>query len=155
MAKRYRRAPSEGKPLEQGSFLHEKVGVGEAQQFGAYQQKDSKVTQVEVEGLESLLGPAQKRNRRSCRTSKGLSLKATRRRMIWQKQEQRWTKGLWRKRETETMQQEREEVHAALQCAASFYCLVEEWKDCEELNPRPKKKWIFVEPGKRGDETSK
>ena len=40
---------------------------------------------------------------------------------------------------TETMQQEREEVHAALQCAASFYCLVEEWKDCEELNPRPKK----------------
>ena len=30
-----------------------------------------------------------------------------------------------------TMQQEREEVYAALQYAASFHCLVEEWKDCE------------------------
>ena len=29
----------------------------------------------------------------------------------------------------ETMQQEREEVYAALQYAASFHCLVEEWKD--------------------------
>ena len=27
----------------------------------------------------------------------------------------------------ETMQQEREEVHAALQHAASFHCFVEEW----------------------------
>ena len=32
-----------------------------------------------------------------------------------------------------TVQQEREEVHAASQYAASFHCLVEEWKDCEEL----------------------
>ena len=39
-----------------------------------------------------------------------------------------------------TMQQERE-VYEALQCAVSFHCLVEEWKDCEE--PRPK--WVFVE----------
>ena len=37
-----------------------------------------------------------------------------------------------------TLQQEREEVCAALQCAASFHCLVEEWKDCEELEPKPK-----------------
>ena len=44
-----------------------------------------------------------------------------------------------------TMQQEREEVYAALQYAASFHCLVEEWKDCEELNPKPKKKWNFVD----------
>ena len=28
----------------------------------------------------------------------------------------------------ETMQQEREEVYAALQYAASFHCLAEEWK---------------------------
>ena len=40
----------------------------------------------------------------------------------------------------ETMQQEREEVYAALQYAASFHCLVEEWKDCEELKPKPKEK---------------
>ena len=37
-----------------------------------------------------------------------------------------------------TIQQEREEVDAALEYAASFHCLVEEWKDCEELRPRPK-----------------
>ena len=40
----------------------------------------------------------------------------------------------------ETVQQDREEVYAALQYAASFHCLVEEWKDCEELKPKPKEK---------------
>ena len=45
----------------------------------------------------------------------------------------------------ETMQQERQEVCAALQYAASFHCLVEQWKDCEELRPTPKEKWVFVE----------
>ena len=44
-----------------------------------------------------------------------------------------------------TVQQEREEVYAALQYAASFHCLVERWKDCEELKPKPKEKWIFVD----------
>ena len=39
-----------------------------------------------------------------------------------------------------TVQQEREEV-----CAASFHCLVEEWKHCEELKPKPQEKWIFEE----------
>ena len=42
----------------------------------------------------------------------------------------------------ETMQQEREEVYAALRYAASFHCLVEQWKDCEELRPKPKEKWF-------------
>ena len=37
---------------------------------------------------------------------------------------------------------ERREVYAALQFAASFYCLVEEWKDCEELKPQPKENLI-------------
>ena len=40
----------------------------------------------------------------------------------------------------EAVQQEREEVYAALQYAASFHCLVEEWKDCEELKPKPKER---------------
>ena len=44
-----------------------------------------------------------------------------------------------------TMQQEREEVYVALHHAASFDCLVEQWKDCEELKPKPKGKWIFVD----------
>ena len=42
-----------------------------------------------------------------------------------------------------TIQQEREEVYAPLQYAASFHCLVEEWKYCEELQPTSTGKWIF------------
>ena len=52
-----------------------------------------------------------------------------------------------------TVQQEREEVYAALRYAASFHCLVEDWKDCEELKPQPKEKWTFVEK-KRGNKAS-
>ena len=48
-----------------------------------------------------------------------------------------------------TIPKEREDVHAALQCAASFHCLVEEWKDCEELRPKPKEKLVFVQPKNR------
>ena len=36
----------------------------------------------------------------------------------------------------ETIKQEREEVYFALQYAAGFHWLVEEWKDCEELKPK-------------------
>ena len=43
----------------------------------------------------------------------------------------------------EAMKQESEEVHVALQHAASFLCLVEEWKDCDEIKPKPKEKWVF------------
>ena len=46
---------------------------------------------------------------------------------------------------TEMMQQEKEWVYAALQYAASFHCLVEEWKDCEEFKPKPKEKWTLVD----------
>ena len=42
-------------------------------------------------------------------------------------------------------------MFAVLQYAASFHCLVEEWKDCEELKPKPKEKWIFVD--KKREET--
>ena len=38
-----------------------------------------------------------------------------------------------------TVQQEKGEVYAA-----SFHCLVEELKDCEELEPKPTEKWTFV-----------
>ena len=53
----------------------------------------------------------------------------------------------------ETIQQELEEVFAALQYAASFQCLVEEWKDREELKLKPKEKLISVDQEKRGDES--
>ena len=45
----------------------------------------------------------------------------------------------------ETMPHEREELYVALQYAVSFHCLVEQWKDCEELRPKAKEKWRFVE----------
>ena len=50
-----------------------------------------------------------------------------------------------------TVQHEGEVVHAALQYAARFHCLVEEWKDCEELKPKSKEKWILVD--KKMEET--
>ena len=54
-------------------------------------------------------------------------------------------KGFMAESRAESMQQEREEVYAALQYVASFHCKVEEWKDCEELKPEPKEKWTFVD----------
>ena len=49
-----------------------------------------------------------------------------------------------------TLKQEREEVYVALQYAASFHCLVEERKDCEELKPKRKEKWSFVDKKNEG-----
>ena len=46
--------------------------------------------------------------------------------------------------------EEREEVYAALHYAASIRCLVEEWKDCEELNPKSKEKWSFIDKKSEG-----
>ena len=40
---------------------------------------------------------------------------------------------------------EMKKVYAAFQYAASFHWLVEEWRDCEEVEPKPKDKWIFVD----------
>ena len=48
-----------------------------------------------------------------------------------------------------TVQQEREEVYAVFQYAASFHCLVEEWNDCEELMPQPKEKWSSVDKNRK------
>ena len=41
-------------------------------------------------------------------------------------------------------------MYVALQHAASFHCLVEQWKDCEELEPEPKEKWSFVDKWSEG-----
>ena len=64
--------------------------------------------------------------------------------MSWQRQEQCWKKDLWRKRGHRQCSK-RAEVYAALQYAASFHCFVEQWKDCDELKPKPKENgfsWI-------------
>ena len=51
--------------------------------------------------------------------------------MSWQKKGHCWMKGLWETR-PKAVQQEREEVYAAMQHAASFHCLVEQRKDFED-----------------------
>ena len=43
-----------------------------------------------------------------------------------------------------TIHQEREDVYAVLQYAASFHCLVEEKKECKELKPKSNDKLIFM-----------
>ena len=93
---------------------------------------------VEVEHVKA---HRTKKEKEKCRSLRSLSLKATRRLMSWQKKEHCWMEGFL----AETMQQEREEVYAALQYAASFHGLTEQWKECEELEPEPKEKWIFVD----------
>ena len=65
-----------------------------------------------------------------------------------------WDEGFTAEARAETVQQEREEVYAALQYAASFQCSVEEWKDCRELKPKPKEKWTFVDQKREENETS-
>ena len=49
------------------------------------------------------------------------------------------------------VQQERKDVYAALQSAASIHCFVEQWKGCEQLKPKSREKWIFVD--KKSEET--
>ena len=76
----------------------------------------------------------------TCRFSKRSSLKATRKQMS-----QRLDGGDVAQVRAVTIQQERKDVHAALQHAASFHFLVEEWKDCVELGPKPKEKLFSYE----------
>ena len=52
-----------------------------------------------------------------------------------------------------TVQQEREEVYAALKCAAGFHCLVKERQDFEELKPQPKEQCTCGQ-AKRGNTAS-
>ena len=54
----------------------------------------------------------------------------------------------------ETMQQEREEVSAALQYAASFHCSVEEWKTVKNSSRSRKKSGFFCGSEEGGDEAS-
>ena len=57
----------------------------------------------------------------------------------------------WMEARAKTLQQEREEVYVALQYAASFHCLVEQWKDSDDLRPKPKEMRNFVD--KKSEET--
>ena len=59
---------------------------------------------------------------------------------------------IWRKITASAVQQKREEVCASLRYAASFYCLLEEWHECEEPKPKPKAKVGFFVDRKVGAE---
>ena len=50
----------------------------------------------------------------------------------------------WRRSAPARVSSEEMRFCAALQYAAGFHCLVEEWHCCEELKPKPKDKFIFV-----------
>ena len=54
--------------------------------------------------------------------------------------------GFMARTRAKTVQQEREEVYAALRHAASFHCLV----DVKNLSPKPQEKWIFVDSKREG-----
>ena len=62
--------------------------------------------------------------------------------------------GLMAQVRASTVQQEREEVYAALQNAAGFHCLVDEREDRQELKPKPKEKRRYVNKKRNGKETS-
>ena len=53
-----------------------------------------------------------------------------------------------------TVQRKGEEVHAGLQQAASFYCLVEEWHDCEDNKPKGEVEMATCGPKRGGEGTS-
>ena len=44
-----------------------------------------------------------------------------------------------------TVSSTRERERRRVRSLAACHCLVEEWKDCEELKPKPKEKWMFVD----------
>ena len=96
--------------------------------------------------VEAELGkgaPHEERRRNTCRRLRGSSPKATRRLMSWQKAGAMLDEGFVAEAKAEAMKNEREQVYAALLYAASFHCLVEQLKDCEELTPKPKEKLDF------------
>ena len=60
-------------------------------------------------------------------------------------------KGFMAEGRAKTVQQERQEVYAALQVRSQLSPTGEERKDCEELRPKPKEKWNF---GSKREETN-
>ena len=80
---------------------------------------------VEVEHVKA--HRTKKDKREMSQFERSLSLRATRKRMSWQRQEQCWTKDLWRGSKSKDSAARKRKVFSALQYAASFHCLVEEW----------------------------
>ena len=99
---------------------------------------------VEVEHVKA---HRTKKEKQICRSLRSLLLKATRRLMSWKKQEQCWMKDFWQKQKQKLFikKEKRCVQHCSMRPA---FTVVVEWKDCqdcEELRPKPKEKWVFVE----------
>ena len=103
---------------------------------------------VEVEHVKA--HAHEEKKRKMCRALKRSSLKATKTDEL-EKEGPMLDEGFMAEARAKTVQQERGEVYAALQFAASFHCFLEEWKDCEELKPEPREKGNFVD--KKREET--
>ena len=91
------------------------------------------------------IGGAQRRKRKRCRILRGSSPKANEKADELEKEGALPDEGFLAEARPKAMQQEREELYAALQYAASFHCWVEQRKDCGELRPKPREKRIFVD----------
>ena len=112
-----------------------------AEELGPQHYKNSS-TVIEVEHVKE---HRTEKERQQMSPFESSSPKAMRIRMS-QQREERWEE-VSRRRQEQARSSRKEKVYAALQYAASFHCLVEEWKDCEELKPQPKEKVDF-----RGEE---
>ena len=106
------------------------------------------MTRKEANGHGSKARPVTRRaKRRKCHSSNILFLKEMRRRP---KDGTMMAGGEVEQLRASTVHQVKVEVHAALQYAASSHCLVEEWKDFAELEPKPKEMSFSVHP--KGDQ---
>ena len=102
---------------------------------------------MDVEHVKKRAAPRRKCSK--CRSSKSSSLKTNETTDELAREGAMMDGGVMAQVRASTVQQEREDVCAALQYAASLHCLVEGWRDGEELKPKPKEKWTLV--NKKGE----
>ena len=99
---------------------------------------------VHVDKWSMLKRTAQRWMRKRCRALRSLSQKAVKRLTSWRKKVLCWMKGSWSRRAQDSQAGARRGA-SSLAVRSQLSLFVEEWKDCEELKPQPKEKWIFVD----------
>ena len=104
--------------------------------------------------VEHVKAHGTEKERKICRTLRNMLLMAIRKRTSQPNNARYGMKDFIAQARASTVQQESEEVYAALQFAASFHCLVDVWKDCEKNQAEAKRKVNFLGSEKRGGETS-
>ena len=89
---------------------------------------------------------AQRRTRKRCRTLRGFVADGSEKVDALAKAGAMLDEGSWRKREQRQCSRSEKRCTQPLQYAASFHCLLEEWKDCAEVKPKAKRKVDFRGP---------